>query len=1263
MEAAACRNANVTAVCRLIEAAMNSLSSAKGGVSMNKGGKDLTPTPGLIHSLSLLTHPSRTVRETSLKLLPCLGSQGGTSDKLRALTSAVKSTSSMQSSLIMGGADALPAFLAEVAKNAGGPDSALAKTLMKNCELAAMPNIRNGKLTVLPGGCDSAAVVLSAMELAGEATFPLVKRWQYAGSQIFLSIIAKGSGDIMEKQHSLTHKSAPFIRLLNTIVLMLKGSLYASRAVGDLSSIANTVIMTEPAGVGRRRSYSFTGSSNGNSPTFINPFPEDMVGAICECLSVTVSEQNGRHKFLQAACSALIRLLLSDPAWGENVFRRLKAITRRKIAASLLVLRTSGDELAGLALLGLPLDASDFSFLVKNLAKENSNGNLLALTFLADNIRGRSSSLVCDEEILELSLILFRCLSALSEVPSTKEGADNVVASEDSGTEYGRSCLLRTLLSLHTVTKDNILQVIKTRKDTNYAKEFASFACLLVALVGGKHMVDDRSLMNVRALVSGRGKSTALALMTRLCAQAPKAVVGSLIPAVASVLASSVDVSELEVKAAGECLQTVVPVYCAHADAAGVSFVDLLGTFIETCGILGENVSESRSLELHSFFLDSLLSVPIKGGHGDAIASFLGTCLSGEAFNARMRSTGGDDADITSFCLRILRRAPGKTQIATIVQLLSYAGELIEGMGTMHTPNTSSCSAKGGHFYRISTTDLSMIALKGSWICDKKRRYSPSAICEEKDPEKQRSLIRLTMNFLDISRDGLSIPLVKKEIMKSEGVEANKCLQLWQDLMQLHSTALRFRSMEEVEAKQHKQKYVLSGMLKFWQDATSRVSDCLHMLQHILPIPHFLASITSLLCDRDIDGAIIVRAAQLLSERASKTNANSAEASLFLDIVPDLVNLLSVKSKTEHSPGVQQAALMAIERLAHYLCLTPKNEKLLKSRSPVFLSALVKVSDFMNDSAAKLIQSIGDDSVSHLEAIKSQLLSTAALCVSTLITVLKAKCLPLLSKLLKPLISSLTSINSSVGRYVGQGDDSCYRNAQLLQMSILRTLLSITENLSQFIIPHLDSIFMPSALPSRFLRQTKGDDSIEVIRMMERLENALIKKTPARHLIPAATKAVSKCLKEESGGCNETQALLKIIKCSIQGSSRMELSTVTSKLLNAFLSIFSFNGNGENHIQLQSSANEALLALVMKLSEAQLRLLYAKLREWKGVISESNEDMSAYAKRYSFWSLSATISLELRSIFLPCLSGLMDDIVSELVSLFFNAPKTFFVVI
>jgi len=119
---------------------------------------------------------------------------------------------------------------------------------------------------------------------------------------------------------------------------------------------------------------------------------------------------------------------------------------------------------------------------------------------------------------------------------------------------------------------------------------------------------------------------------------------------------------------------------------------------------------------------------------------------------------------------------------------------------------------------------------------------------------------------------------------------------------------------------------------------------------------------------------------------------------------------------------------------------------------------------------------------------------------------------------------------------------------------------------------------------------------------------------------------------------------------AVEFSQRSDLSPVIGKIFNGLVMAYGYEGDDSGRQQLLMNSNKCLLSLVMKLSEAQLRPLYARLREWRGDIQDSSEGQSSAVRRHAFWSLSAELSRSLRSIFLPCLTSVLPDVIDELVS-------------
>jgi hypothetical protein len=133
-----------------------------------------------------------------------------------------------------------------------------------------------------------------------------------------------------------------------------------------------------------------------------------------------------------------------------------------------------------------------------------------------------------------------------------------------------------------------------------------------------------------------------------------------------------------------------------------------------------------------------------------------------------------------------------------------------------------------------------------------------------------------------------------------------------------------------------------------------------------------------------------------------------------------------------------------------------------------------------------------------------------------------------------------------------------------------------------------------------------------------------------------------------------------MLKESVQQAPRSEVPALRCWLLKALTLAYEFRGVGADgeSVDLIDEANDVLLALIMKLSEAQLRPLYAKLRDWRGDLESEMRDSDVAIRRHAFWSMSALLSSQLRSIFLPCLSTVVSDAVQELVS--DGMPCTYF---
>jgi len=425
----------------------------------------------------------------------------------------------------------------------------------------------------------------------------------------------------------------------------------------------------------------------------------------------------------------------------------------------------------------------------------------------------------------------------------------------------------------------------------------------------------------------------------------------------------------------------------------------------------------------------------------------------------------------------------------------------------------------------------------------------------------------------------LSNKLVQGYIQESD--VSSLCLQLWQDLMVLQATSIQ-------QANTH-------GDDKMFTICKNRIDESLIGVQHLLPIPVFLASVTTLIEDDEGNSDLCKsRALRMISERISEVDPMAPEAALFTELLPLILGLLQ-NDANDSDVIVQQDAAVVIERFVRSFYLLASVQP--KKSEGSILEALKVCAERLSE----LCSQKEDD-------IRSKLACSFALCTATLVKYLKARSLPLLPKIMDSVINFLSFRKLDCG----DGDTQ-----PLVHASMLQTLKAIIESLPQFMIPHLGKILTPAILPS-FLNESND------------IQATLTTRVPARQLLPALSRALKEC-------CNATEyeIILSLATSSIENtSSRHEIGAVKANVLKIILLSCDFDAS------LMDQISKALVAMVMKISEAQLRQIYTSFREWRG------DDNSS--RKFAFWALSAALSKELKSIFIPCFTSVLNDAISEL---------------
>lgn len=1159
----------------------------------------------LVCITALCCHSDLSVRESALDFLGTIESSMNRKDACAKAYSCISSLmctaqAPMRSQIMMDGSNALPKVLSTSVKSQKDGEL-LKETLLTACAEIATKNLLIDNDEVAGEGmCHSVVVLMEAMEAAGEDSFALSFRWRLAGKPIF---------DHFLDFPSSKYPSPALQSLVDCVVVMLKGVTVESAGDG-------IVISTGPNVSGRRRrSYSV---GNANGVAHIDPYPDEMVESITSFLTLAVEKQE--DSFVQRLCGSMNQLVLGRSSWSNGIFPTLKESVQDCIIKTLLILRSDASiESAGLALLGLPLTAQHFEKAISSNSSRASQCDakgFLALTALMDCIRAQASRLGFDQSTLSLSTLLYKKLSSLS---SGNAGGD--------GSDYVRTCVIHALLAL-TTNND-----LKPRKDEviKLANDISSHSSLLVALLG-------EGDKDVIPLVSSRSKSLCLQLLTRLCELSPTAVIESLVPA----LISSISFDGGNANASKDAMMAIVPAYCKHAASAGYSLLNLLSAFLQKCNEVDHMQWETK-MQLYTHLNDALLHCSGKEDEGSVAATVVTIFIANQAFGNRAKSMDYNENSLL-FLDELLSQVDADVQIAGTLKILQYIGSLIPQLQA----NNDELMEEDSPFFTLGAADICSLILKG-----------PQMDAASSLPARSREKIPVfwsALTLLGSVKQIYATGLVKKVIRHGNDEQASVCLNIWQELMVLQSNTARIRFEEA-----HSSTKINAAIDRYWESMGDEIGDILSHLQNLLPVPHFLASVGSLIQDTDVEVDIQRKAILLLAERSMEIDNTSHEAVLFLEMLPDLVSLAGVKLNKEdddecyrRSIILSQSSFKAIDQLSKSLGLSVSDDKLLRKRSKSFVPALQVVADSLHIISSEFvypIESATEEEISTFN-LEVQVLSSAALCAASLLTLLNAKCLSSLPKIVKPLISLLTSVNAFQKNNKDQDvDDTIRQSMRLIQLSTLRALVAAAEHVPHFFIPYVGNFLIPHGLPSSMLRIGDSDEEVAVSNMADRLDRAIALGSPVRQLIPILSKSTSKCLKKSANGdqiWKESLVIFKLMKLSIEKATRADLGPLAGKIINSLIQAYAFDSDMSTRCELIDIANGTLLAMVMKLSEAQLRPLYAKLREWRGEIERTDSDDLAVRRRSAFWSLSSAMSRELRSIFLPCMSTVVGDIAKEL---------------
>ncbi|KAL7558922.1 hypothetical protein ACA910_015499 [Epithemia clementina (nom. ined.)] len=488
------------------------------------------------------------------------------------------------------------------------------------------------------------------------------------------------------------------------------------------------------------------------------------------------------------------------------------------------------------------------------------------------------------------------------------------------------------------------------------------------------------------------------------------------------------------------------------------------------------------------------------------------------------------------------------------------------------------------------------------------------------DPDARllRTLLHTMICFL---KECLQMEKVQGRLRNGTAQDDRCCLFLWQGSLWLNVVSHLIDGSNDEKRT--------GGAL------STTVSEIVDELQSSMPLALFMASISRLL-DDDARSELLSQALAMVAERVASVQPGSAEASLFLGLMPELRKAIGQQEVwKETSTASSQSALLAVEQIGRTLHLGRKSSELQNGSAREFEKVLEQIAATL--AAGSTILKIDRSKFWDIKAAHRDLICSLALTSSTLIKIVGLRALSYLPRIIRPLVGALSMANDEIGDGHQTTRTSEPRD---MQLAVIRAIASVADSVPQFLAPFLQLLLVKRALLSKSLRSGKDHSLRQAVRS---LDKSLSSSVPARLFIPVLGKTI-----ETATDVDDVIVLVQMLQMAVDGVTPKDTGSLRSSVFTCITKAIEQSNapiSAEHPVVKNTSA--ALVSFALKLSEGQLRRVYSVLREWKNEVTPS-PDASNVARRLAFWAMSAALSGQIKSLFLPCVSVVVDDLSLEL---------------
>nr|XP_034175529.1 HEAT repeat-containing protein 1 [Osmia lignaria]XP_034175531.1 HEAT repeat-containing protein 1 [Osmia lignaria]XP_034175532.1 HEAT repeat-containing protein 1 [Osmia lignaria] len=389
-------------------------------------------------------------------------------------------------------------------------------------------------------------------------------------------------------------------------------------------------------------------------------------------------------------------------------------------------------------------------------------------------------------------------------------------------------------------------------------------------------------------------------------------------------------------------------------------------------------------------------------------------------------------------------------------------------------------------------------------------------------------------------------------------------------------------------------------MGKYWKVLLHHLYDVLDLVNNLLPNAVFLVSVKRLI-EHELP-TVKRKILELLNTRLQQRKFSEEDHVELLSLIESLLKLIEPKAKyeTQEQEIIQQTVLITLKLLA----------KLLATEHPAVFKPILEMTTEL------------------LRTREGPVLGSAALCVAELCSSMRIHAIHSLNKFLPAILQLL--------------ENHCYQDVpDVIVVSIVSALQKIVESVGNFLSLYLDQLLFELARLNSFYTDTEHSKIGTVVSRLNATTQKLSSCIPLRVLLPAVNRTYITLLTKKTYQC--IPALMTVLAESFSSVQSTDLAAAIPDLANFFLKVLQFREDISSSdddmevdgseltmkdvVMVEESASKALVALVLKLSEATFRPLYYKLYDWAA------RNPQFKLRSITFYRLSANIAECLKSLF------------------------------